>query len=76
MAAFMPVLTKYGGRVLAADEQPGIVEGQWNGDKVVILAFPDEDTFTAWADSSEYQEISKDRRAAAEGSVLLVHGLA
>ncbi len=75
-AAFMPVLTKYGGRLLAADEQPGIVEGQWDGDKVVIIAFPDRDTFTAWANSPEYKEISEDRLASTEGPVLLVHGLA
>jgi uncharacterized protein (DUF1330 family) len=51
--AFMPVLTKYGGRLLAADEQPSIVEGQWIGDKVVLIAFPDQDTFTVWASSPE-----------------------
>lgn len=75
-AAFMPVLAKYGGRLLAADEHPSIVEGQWSGDKVVLMAFPDRDTFTAWANSPKYQEISKDRLAATEGPVLLVHALA
>jgi uncharacterized protein (DUF1330 family) len=73
--AFMPVLAKYGGRLLAADEQPSIVEGQWNGDKVVLISFPDLRTFTAWANSPEYEEISRDRLAAAEGPVLLVRGL-
>jgi hypothetical protein len=29
VAAFMPVLRKYGGRLLAADERPEVVEGQW-----------------------------------------------
>ena len=74
-AAFMPVLIKYGGRLLAADERPGIVEGQWSGDKVVIIEFPDRDMFTAWANSPEYQEISRDRIAATEGPILLVRGL-
>ena len=76
MAAFMPVCAKYGGRLLAADEHPGVVEGQWSGDKVVLLEFPDRDTYTAWANSPEYQEIAKDRLAAAETVVLLVRGLA
>jgi uncharacterized protein (DUF1330 family) len=52
-AAFMPVLTKYCGRLLAANEQPSIVEGQWIGGKVVLIAFPDQDTFTVWASSPE-----------------------
>jgi len=30
------------------------------------MAFPDRDTFTTWATSPEYQEISKDRVAATE----------
>ena len=76
MAAFMPVFAKHGGRLLAADEHPGVVEGQWSGDKVVLLEFPDRHTYTAWADSPEYQKIAEDRLAAAETVVLLVRGLA
>ncbi|MEU3354385.1 DUF1330 domain-containing protein [Streptomyces sp. NPDC037389] len=74
-ARFASVLTRYGGRLLAADERPRVVEGQWDRDKVVLLAFPDHDAFTAWADSPEYQEISRDRLAAAGGPVLLVRGV-
>jgi len=74
-ARFMPVLLKYGGRLLAADEQPAVVEGPWSGDKVVVMAFPDRETFTRWSTSPEYQEISRDRLAATEGVVLLVHGI-
>jgi hypothetical protein len=29
VAGFMPVLKRYGGQLLAADEQPELVEGQW-----------------------------------------------
>ena len=76
MAAFMPVFARYGGRLLAADEHPGVVEGQWSGDRVVLLEFPDRDTYMAWANSPEYQEIAKDRLAAAQTVVLLVRGLA
>jgi len=53
-----------------------VIEGQWSGDKVILMAFPDRDTFTAWVASAEYQEISKDRVAATDGVVLLVRGLA
>lgn len=76
VAGFMPVLRKYGGRLLAADETPEVIEGQWSGDKVIVIAFHDRDAFTAWATSAEYQQISTDRLAATDGIVLLVHGLA
>jgi uncharacterized protein (DUF1330 family) len=75
-AAFLPVLAKYGGRLLVADEHPALVEGQWSGEKVVLIEFPDRGTFTTWANSPEYQEISKDRLAATDGVVVLVRGLA
>jgi len=75
VAAFMPVLTKYGGRLLAADEHPEVTEGQWAGDKVVLMTFPDRETFTTWLTSPEYQEIAKDRLAAADTTGILVRGL-
>jgi uncharacterized protein (DUF1330 family) len=59
--AFMPVLVKYGGRLLAADERPEVVEGQWRGDKVVMMSFPDREAFDRWSTSPEYREISADR---------------
>jgi len=75
MAAFMPILRQYGGRLLAADEHPEVTEGQWAGDKVVLLSFDDRDTFLSWSTSPEYRAIARDRLASAETVVLLVRGL-
>lgn len=72
---FMEVFSEYAGSLLAADESPQVVEGQWDRDKVVLMSFPDEAAFRCWAESSEYQEISQDRRAGADTVVLLVKGL-
>ena len=62
------------GRVLAADEHPQIIEGTWDREKVVLLSFPDEAAFRAWAESPDYQEIAKDRKAGSTAVVLLVKG--
>ena len=75
-ARFMGVMKKFKGRVLAADEHPQVVEGQWDRQKVVLLEFPDEAAFRAWADSPEYQEIAIDRKAGSNAVVLLVKGFA
>jgi uncharacterized protein (DUF1330 family) len=75
-AAFMPVLDKHGGRLVAADERPEVIEGEWRGDKMVVLAFPDRGAFTPWPTSPEYRRIAEDRVAAADTVVLLVRGLA
>jgi len=74
-AMFMGVMKRFQGRVLAADEKPQVIEGQWERDKVVLLSFPDETAFHEWAESPEYLEISKDRKAGSEAVVLLVKGM-
>lgn len=74
-ARFMDVFGRYAGTVLAADESPEVVEGEWDREKVVLMSFPDVIAFRNWAQSPEYQEISKDRRAGADSVVLLVTGL-
>ena len=73
-ARFFDVFKKFSGRLLSADENPTILEGGWDCDKLVLMSFPDEAAFQAWANSPEYLEISKDRKAGAEGVVLLAKG--
>src|SRR5712664_2428496 len=75
-ARFFDVFKKFSGRLLSADEKPMIVEGAWDRDKLVLMSFPDEAAFHAWADSPEYLEISKDRKAGAQAIVLLAKGFA
>jgi uncharacterized protein (DUF1330 family) len=73
-ARFFEVFRKFSGRLLSADESPSVVEGDWNRDKLVLMSFPDETAYHAWADSPEYLEISKDREAGAQAIVLLAKG--
>jgi uncharacterized protein (DUF1330 family) len=72
---FLGVMSRYRGRLLAADENPQRLEGTWDRDKVVLISFPDEAAYREWAQSDAYQEISKDRKAGAEAVVLLVRGI-
>ena len=71
---FMDIFRRYHGTLLAADERQ-VVEGSWDREKVVLMSFPDETAFYGWAQSAEYQDISKDREAGADTVVLLVKGL-
>src|SRR3954471_21492571 len=74
-ARFFEVFKKFSGRLLSADENPAVLEGAWDRDKVVLMSFPDEAAFHAWANSPEYLEIAKDRKAGADGIVLLAKGI-
>jgi len=71
-ARFTDVFRKFEGELLAADEAPEIIEGAWDGEKVVLMKFPDRQAFEDWAYSPEYQEIVKDRYNGSEAVVLLV----
>ena len=73
-AAFHPTLTPYEGKLLAVDESPIVMEGEWPYRKVVLISFPDEERAKAWADGPEYAAIIGDRRAASETLGLMVHG--
>jgi uncharacterized protein (DUF1330 family) len=72
---FMDVFKKYKGSVLAADSSPVVFEGPWDGNRMVVLSFPDENAFRDWAESAEYQEIAEDRKAAARTVLLMLHGI-
>ena len=72
--AFPAVFAKFNAKVLAADEAPRVLEGDWPRDKIVILAFPEEAEARRFAGSPEYQEIAKDRKAGADAIVLMVKG--
>lgn len=74
-ARFFPVFKKFNGRVLAADEKPKLLEGAWDREKVVIMSFPDEAEASRFMNDPDYNEISKDRRAGAETTSVLLRGL-
>ena len=73
MSRFLPVLEQYNGVLLASDEAPRVLEGQWwDRNKVVLMEFADAASFRAWATSPEYTEIAEDRKAGADAVVLLI----
>jgi uncharacterized protein (DUF1330 family) len=74
-ARFPEAFAGHAGQVLAADEAPQVLEGEWTGSKVVMLAFDDEPAARAFLDSPLFREISIDRDAGAKTTALLVKGL-
>lgn len=74
-AAFLPTLRPFAGRLLAADEGPAVLEGDWPAQKLVLVAFPDAAAARAWAASPAYQAIAPDRLAGSNAVVLLARGV-
>ena len=75
VAGFLPTLKPFNGKPLVNDEAPAVLEGEWSHSKVVLLEFPDEASLTGWAQSDAYQAIVQERLSAANGPVLMLHGL-
>jgi uncharacterized protein (DUF1330 family) len=73
--AFMPVFEKYGGKVLAAQNKPVPIEGVWPYDRTVLLAFPTRGAAESWAQSAEYREIAKHRKAGTASNVVILDAL-
>ena len=71
----LPTIQAGGGRVLAFDESPEVVEGEIAHPRTVILEFPSHDVFRAWYDSDGYQAVLPLRLESAPGTLIVVNGL-
>lgn len=59
---FPAVLARFGGKLLAADETPAVLEGTWDRQKFVLIEFSSEEGLAAWSSSEAHREIAVDRR--------------
>jgi uncharacterized protein (DUF1330 family) len=74
-AGFLDIFSKYQGEILAVDEAPTAIEGQWPATRSVILRFPSEEEAQRWYNSAEYQALAQHRFRASKGNIALIHGL-
>lgn len=63
------------GRALVVDDAVTPVEGDWHGERLVVLEFEDEAAFRDWYDSPEYQAALPLRLAATDSRAALARGL-
>jgi len=75
VARAIPTIRSGGGRILAFDESPEVVEGEVGHPRTVILEFPSRDAFRKWYDSAGYQAILPLRLESAPGTLIVVNGI-
>jgi len=73
-AASAPSLARSGASVLSVDSRPRVLEGDWHGDRTVVLEFESVEAAHAWYDSEEYRAARPLRLAAADTNVVIVEG--
>lgn len=69
-----PLLERFGAEVLAVDEAPTVLEGEWPGTRTVLLRFSNEETAKAWYRSPEYQALARHRFRSASADAVFVRG--
>ncbi len=72
--AATPSLIESGAAVLAADGQPQVLEGDWHGNRTIIMEFPSVEAARAWYTSAGYEQAKPLRQAAATTNAVLVAG--
>lgn len=74
-ANVMPVMEKYGARVLAGGKGVEVFEGEWNSIGTFIIEFPDMDSIERWHASDDYKPLLEIRLGATRGNLVAVSGL-
>ncbi|GJL95687.1 MAG: hypothetical protein DHS20C05_20920 [Hyphococcus sp.] len=68
---FEKVIIRYEGQILSADAHPGLIEGAWEEDIVLLLSFPSKAAFEAWQNSLECKKLINDKQQSASFSTIL-----
>lgn len=70
-----PTVAAFGGHYLVRGGDVQAVEGTWDHDRMVIVAFPDKAAALAWYESDLYRPLRDLRHASAETIILLAEGI-
>jgi len=69
-----PSIAAYGGRYLVRGGTLGILEGEWQPKRLVVLEFPTVEQARAWWASPEYAPAKAIRQASAHTNMVVVAG--
>jgi len=74
-AGFMEIFRRFNGKMLAADEAPMTLEGDWSYTRTVLIEFPTDEDALAWYQSEDYQALAKHRFAASSANLIKISGV-
>jgi uncharacterized protein (DUF1330 family) len=72
--AAMPSIAASGAVPLVVDPRHTLLEGQWPGERTVLLEFPSVEAAQAWYDSDSYQAAKPLRQAAGTTHAVILSG--
>jgi uncharacterized protein (DUF1330 family) len=68
------IVAEHGGRYVAVDVIPEVVEGDPGLRQVVLMEFPDVESARAWYEAPEYQPLKAIRHSAVRNNAVLIAG--
>lgn len=71
----IPMIERHGGRYLTRPGSHEMLEGHWQPNRVVIVAFPDMVSLKAWYFAPDYQPLIAKRQAAARDVMIAIEGV-
>ena len=74
LAGFDAAFEKYEGQVVSVEDNPRVLEGKWPAARTVLIKFPDDQELRRWYESSEYQQLARDRQEASVASIAIISG--
>jgi uncharacterized protein (DUF1330 family) len=69
-----PAVARYGGKYLVRGGARTVLEGKFDGNRLVVVEFPSSDDARTFYNSPEYQAARNERVGAAEFDMVLVEG--
>ena len=72
---FIEIFSRFGGTMLAVDEQPKLLEGSWPYTRTVLISFPSEEDAMKWYQSDAYQALAQHRFDSSSANIIGVTGL-
>ncbi len=74
-AGFVEIFSQYHPKMLAVDEAPESLEGEWSYTRTVLIEFPTDEDAMAWYQSPEYQKLAEHRFAASTANLVKISGM-
>jgi uncharacterized protein (DUF1330 family) len=71
----IPMIERHGGRYLTKPGSHEMLEGHWQPNRVVIVAFPDMASLKAWYQAPDYQPLIAKRQAVARDVMIAIEGI-
>ncbi|QGY42652.1 DUF1330 domain-containing protein [Maribellus comscasis] len=69
------IFKKFNGEYLSVENEPQLLEGEWDYTRFVLIQFKTKEDFDEWYNSDDYQKILKHRLNAAKCDTLLIKGI-